>query len=151
VPAVWAITKRAWQDDIVRLAESARWLILFPSYHPGTMWETRMILQNPEALEKTLWVMLPEGRFMSGESWEETRKVLAPWMELPPFDAEGQWFSVSAQRKTRNAETLPGWLRNRGLPGETPYKALGRIVGSESAPPTRRGVVKYVRPTESSD
>ena len=67
-------TDEHWQEEILRLMDAARLILIIPSHRAGTLWEI-CTLRDRGYFEKTIFIMPPELSFRGGrysEDWQKT-------------------------------------------------------------------------------
>lgn len=98
-----------WQDAVRSLMNDAGLIVLVVDDTAGTWWEVERVVERPELLAKTLFLVHPE-HAASGKATELVQRVLALLGDgagAPPIDLSGQnvlGFFVSHRRAT--------WLRS---------------------------------------
>jgi hypothetical protein len=92
-------TDEHWQEEILRLMQGARLILIIPSHRAGTLWEIAT-LQNGGFLDKTIFIMPPELDFHGGtfsDDWHKT--VLAAkdaGVKFPGHIRAGAFFRLNA-------------------------------------------------------
>lgn len=97
---------RAWFRD---LAERARAIVVFPSRKAGTRWEMGEICANPATLQKTLFLMPPNGYHnVDPESTLENVRalLLAHGCELPADVGPGEGVVFDASNRVKGRGTI---------------------------------------------
>lgn len=90
-------TDEHWQEEILRLMDASRLILIIPSHRAGTLWEIET-LREKGYIEKTIFIMPPEIEFYKGkysDDWRQTvlaaRKI---GIELPTHIATGAFFRL---------------------------------------------------------
>lgn len=84
-----------WRNDIARLAERAKAIVLIPSHHAGTLWEAEYLEQRG-LLARTVFVMPPESRAFNWRAhWSQARIAMGPLgTSLPEYQELGLIFTM---------------------------------------------------------
>ena len=92
-------TNEHWKEEILRLMQSARLILIIPSHRAGTLWEIAT-LRNGGFFDKTIFIMPPELNFHGGkfsDDWHKT--VLAAGkvgVKFPEHLPTGAFFRLNA-------------------------------------------------------
>jgi Ankyrin repeats (3 copies)/Ankyrin repeat len=86
-----------WQEEILRLMEAARLILIIPSHRTGTLWEIDT-LRTLGYFKKTIFIMPPELTFHDGKYSQDWKKTVtaaqAVGVEFPNHIAEGVFFRL---------------------------------------------------------
>jgi len=91
-------TDEYWRDEILRLMEAARLILIIPSYRPGTLWEIST-LREKGFFPKTIFIMPPELNFHGdkySKDWQQTVDAAQEkGVEFPFHVPSGLFFRLS--------------------------------------------------------
>ncbi len=89
-------TDKEWKDCFERLANAASLVLVVPAATSGARWEVEW-LRDHLWLDRCLFLMPPEGRFSTRESWRTAEGAFAEdGYPLPRFHKDGLVFSLQA-------------------------------------------------------
>jgi hypothetical protein len=97
-------TEEDWQTWFRDLATRARGIVVFPSGKPGTRWEMGEICSSPDFLQKTVFLMPPNGyHHVDPESTPENLRalLLAHGCELPADVGPGEGVVFDASKRVK--------------------------------------------------
>ena len=87
-----------WQEEIIRLFENAKLIIIIPSHREGTLWEINNLKQR-NYLQKTVFIMPPEMNFYGkpySETWNKAvTSAAACGVALPNHFPKGLIFKLN--------------------------------------------------------
>jgi len=90
-------TNEHWQEEILRLMDAARLILIIPSHRTGTLWEIDTLCKLGY-FKKTIFIMPPELTFHDGKyskDWEKTVTAAQEVsVEFPSHIAEGVFFRL---------------------------------------------------------
>jgi hypothetical protein len=96
-----AVSDDKWQEWYFRLAQSAKLIVMMPGPSASTIWEMSQILNSTEALEKSVFIMLPAKNVRLSdrvqESWAATAKLVFEnyGVRLPKYRQNGCCFRLN--------------------------------------------------------
>jgi hypothetical protein len=107
-------TDATWQDDVKKLAASARLIFLLPSHKPGTLWEISH-LKTHDLLKHTILIMPPAVHPSyrttdpdTARDWSLTQYACKPMgIKLPDFRATGALFRLTEEPDCPEIRELP--------------------------------------------
>jgi len=91
-------TDEHWQEEILRLMDAARLILIIPSHRAGTLWEIAT-LREQGYFKKTIFIMPPELEFHGGKYSEDWQKTVAAaqsvGVEFPYHIQTGAFFRLN--------------------------------------------------------
>ena len=100
-----------WMNDLTKLSQRARGILLIPSHRPGTLWEIEHV-RKTGLLSRTVFVMPPESRKFSWRShWSQARQAMGSLgSALPEYEELGMMFTLDPPN-VRGVEAFSLWFR----------------------------------------
>lgn len=123
-----AFTKEInWKHYIKSMIDSALFIIIVPSFKPGTLWEMNYIVKN-DYLKKCLFVMPWQTSSYGMRDWEKTQKCTADiGIELPGYTQDGAIFVLNDNIEWLIHENLKVLAMNQHIFNAIVYKLIGII------------------------
>ena len=91
-------TDEHWQQEILRLMDTARLILIIPSYRAGTLWEIATLRDNGY-FQKTIFIMPPELEFhgeVYSTDWQKTVEAAREvGVEFPLHISSGLFFRLN--------------------------------------------------------
>ncbi|MCI0552814.1 MAG: ankyrin repeat domain-containing protein [Anaerolineae bacterium] len=91
-------TDEHWQEEILRLMDAARLILIIPSHRSGTLWEIST-LRERGYFDRTIFIMPPELGFHGGKYSEDWQKTVSAarevGVEFPVHISVGAFFRLN--------------------------------------------------------